>query len=133
MITTLNRQYAGFIKEAFITPEKFWVKREWCLNWEPDKGTQTTTPPSQVKCDLPIWFMKKHSIRPSIDELNDQFKGQRITIIDGEGEKYGGLVNYFTRNHFPEHGLLCYFGRRPVYNVNPLTIKIQKEPITVKS
>lgn len=66
-----------------------------------------------------------------VEGLNEEYKGKRITVMTMDGEKHGGLAAYFGTNMFSSHGVIVFFGRCPVYNIDINTIEIVEDPITV--
>lgn len=58
----------------------------------------------------------------TIAEANATFKGKRVAVRDDKGEWHAGLLNYVTTNQFESWGIIAYYGRTPITNVDLNTI-----------
>jgi hypothetical protein len=64
-----------------------------------------------------------------IDDLKRKFQGERVSLIDGKGEKWVGQVYFIGYNpYFPSWELQVTLDRTPITNVNPKSIR-KLEPI----
>ena len=54
----------------------------------------------------------------TIEEANEKFKGKRVAVRDSKNEWHAGLLSYITTNQFSSWGIIAYYGRCPVTNID---------------
>lgn len=73
--------------------------------------------------------MEQKMTQQEIDDLKRKFQGERVSLIDGKGEKWVGQVYFIGYNpYFPSWELQVTLDRTPITNVNPKSIR-KLEPI----
>ena len=73
--------------------------------------------------------MEQKMTQQEINDLKRRFQGERVSLIDGKGEKWVGQVYFIGYNpYFPSWELQVTLDRTPITNVNPKSIR-KLEPI----
>jgi len=64
----------------------------------------------------------------TIDDLKSNFMGKKISVIDGEGERWIGTCQFLGYNpNFPSWNLQVTLDRTPIPNVKLSSIKIYEK------
>lgn len=73
--------------------------------------------------------MEHQLTQQQINDLKRRFQGERVSLIDGKGEKWVGRVDFIGYNpYFPTWELQVTLERTPITNVDPKSIR-KLEPI----
>ena len=73
--------------------------------------------------------MEQKMTQQEIDDLKRKFQGERVSLVDGKGEKWVGQVYFIGYNpYFPSWELQVTLDRTPITNVDPKSIR-KLEPI----
>jgi hypothetical protein len=73
--------------------------------------------------------MEQKMTQQEINDLKRKFQGERVSLIDGKGEKWVGQVYFIGYNpYFPSWELQVTLDRTPITNVDPKSIR-KLEPI----
>lgn len=73
--------------------------------------------------------MEQRMTQQEIDDLKLKFEGQRVSLIDGKGEKWIGQVDFIGYNSYlPSWDLQVTLNRTPISNVDVKSIR-KLEPI----
>lgn len=73
--------------------------------------------------------MEQKMTQQEINDLKRRFQGERVSLIDGKGEKWVGQVNFIGYNpYLPSWDLQVTLDRTPISNVDVKSIR-KLEPI----